>query len=1301
MENQRNGNEPPIPRRKLRWTSVLRKPLVLAVGAMVAIFALDSLTPRGYAEWLLYLIPLSLTWGARNPRSTLWVASACTALMWLGMLSSPATIRPDLPSVNLLLGCVALWLVAWLLIAARKLQDETVCGLQRRESQQQAVAELGCAALTGMPLPDLLDQAVRVVSGMLDAEYCKVLELLPGGGEFVLRAGFGWAEGTVGQARVGTGQESQAGYTLLSGKPVVVTDLDAENRFAHPALLNRHAVKGGMSVIIGSPSAPFGVLGVHTKQHRVFTQDDIQFVQSIANIIAGTHTAERTLASLQQAQTLLKRTEEISKVGSWEYDVATRRIVWTDEVYRIYGVDRREYDPNDIERDISFYAEEDQATIEEAFRRCVEAGKPYELELGFTNASGERMWIRTTGQAELKDNRIVRIFGNFSDITERRLAQKTLQMIEAENRTILESLTEGVLLLDRHGRVIRLNNAAQDLLGMTHEELTDTSLDPFQRAQCSDGTPLPFDEQPWKRAIKTGATVRDMEMGIPRADGTIVWLSAGAQPVRDDEGSTIGAVVSLFDISERKRTLEALRDSEERLRLAQKATNDVVWDWDILHDSQRWSESAAVVFGWTDIVEKPQTVSWWEDRVHPEDRQRVKAGFFGVVEDPAGTYWDDEYRFQRADGSYADVIDRGFIMRNTAGEAVRVVGAMLDITSRKRAEETIARQSAEIASYYDNAPIGLAVLDRELRFVRINERLAEMNGIPAKAHLGRTIGETVPSLEAKVREVISEIIRTGHGISDIEFSGETAAAPGELRTWREDWFPMRDDGDPIAGFMVVVQDITERKRAEAALHESEERLSLVIEGSELGYWDWNIATGEVRRNARWAEMLGYTPEELQFTVRNWIDLHHPDDRASAWQSIQDHLAGRTLAHRMEYRMRTKDGGYKWILDQARVVAYDAFGKPLRMSGTHTDITNRKEAELALRRSELKYRRLHESMTDAYVLVSMAGHIKEWNRAFQEMLAYSGDELSHMPYVSITPDKWRDCDRRIVEEQVMVRGYSDVYEKEYRRKDGTIFPVELRTFLIRDEAEQPEGMWAIVRDITERKQTENRIRESRQQARLLARRLSESEEAERKRLARELHDQVAQSISSIGVNLGYVSAKVPADVSADITAKIEQSLDMVEQTARNIRNMIAQLRPLVLDDYGLLASLEWLAEQSRQCMGISIGVFGELPEPRLERDVETAFFRIAQEALANIGKHARASQATISISRSKGQIRMTVTDDGCGFDSHSVSSAREPGHIGLISMRERAESIGGILRIASEINKGTTISVDFQEKPECH
>jgi len=136
---------------------------------------------------------------------------------------------------------------------------------------------------------------------------------------------------------------------------------------------------------------------------------------------------------------------------------------------------------------------------------------------------------------------------------------------------------------------------------------------------------------------------------------------------------------------------------------------------------------------------------------------------------------------------------------------------------------------------------------------------------------------------------------------------------------------------------------------EDALRQREEQLRFVLEGSELGFWDWNIETQSVKRNERWAIMLGYTYEEIQQTTQQWTDFIYPDDRDRAWASIKDVLEGRSLIHKIEYRMLHKDGGYRWILDQAKVMQRDNNGNPIRMCGTHTDVTDRKNMELELER----------------------------------------------------------------------------------------------------------------------------------------------------------------------------------------------------------------------------------------------------------------------------------------------------------------------------------------------------------------
>ena len=207
--------------------------------------------------------------------------------------------------------------------------------LQIRLRQQATLAQLGQLALTGGDLTTLFERAVELTAQMLQVEYCKVLELLPGGKALLLRAGVGWQEGLVGQAMVNTGRDSQAGYTLLTHKPVIVEDLRAETRFSDPPLLDEHGVVSGMSVLILGKEQPFGILGAHTAQRRTFTEDDIHFLQGVANVLA------ETIQRHKLAQILRAGENQLALIFNTVSDALFLLAVEANHTYRFVSVNRK------------------------------------------------------------------------------------------------------------------------------------------------------------------------------------------------------------------------------------------------------------------------------------------------------------------------------------------------------------------------------------------------------------------------------------------------------------------------------------------------------------------------------------------------------------------------------------------------------------------------------------------------------------------------------------------------------------------------------------------------------------------------------------------------------------------------------------------------------------------------------------------------------------------------------------------------------------------------------------------------
>jgi len=294
---------------------------------------------------------------------------------------------------------------------------------------------------------------------------------------------------------------------------------------------------------------------------------------------------------------------------------------------------------------------------------------------------------------------------------------------------------------------------------------------------------------------------------------------------------------------------------------------------------------------------------------------------------------------------------------------------------------------------------------------------------------------------------------------------------------------LRDvDGRPEA-VLSVGRDVTLRKKTEQAqLAEKDEAYRALVNNSAQGLV--LLQNGRIiLANAAIASCLGITVEEMySLPAYKIFEFVHPDDREIGLTRNRDRLEGKPVPDRYETKLVHKNGNIHWLELMPSVITLN---NVQTIQITAIDITERKRAEIALSHSESKYRKLHESIRDGFVFVNMDGLILDCNETYQQMLGYSFEELSRITYIDLTPEKWHAFEQKVIEERVLVQGHSDIYEKEYRRKDGSIFPVELHTFLIEDESGANAGMWAIVRDISRRKRIETALRESEERYRTLA------------------------------------------------------------------------------------------------------------------------------------------------------------------------------------------------------------------------
>jgi two-component system sensor histidine kinase DegS len=354
---------------------------------------------------------------------------------------------------------------------------------------------------------------------------------------------------------------------------------------------------------------------------------------------------------------------------------------------------------------------------------------------------------------------------------------------------------------------------------------------------------------------------------------------------------------------------------------------------------------------------------------------------------------------------------------------------------------------------------------------------------------------------------------------------------------------------------------------------------------------------------------------------------------------------------------------------------------------------REQLEKALRESENRYRTLFDSASDGMIVRDLKGNIIMANNAMAELTGYTIDELTRMNIAQfLSPSSLKTAmekQRRRIEDKS--EKPTQHYELQMIRKDGTEGTIDIVSSLLPDR-EQTPIMQVIARDITEQKN-------NRENLRAYASRAIMAQEEERKRIARELHDDTAQALASLGMDIDSL-AKAKGTSSKNISGQLEALRDRTNDILLGIRSLSHALRPPMLEEFGLVRTLRGLADDLAEQHGMTVHFEVQGTPRRLSFDVELALFRIVQEALTNIGKHSQATEGRIELVFGPGKVNLMIRDNGLGFDLSTVTSnSAYSGRLGLIGMRERANLIHGTLTIWSEPGKGTSVILEVPRQAE--
>jgi PAS domain S-box-containing protein len=552
----------------------------------------------------------------------------------------------------------------------------------------------------------------------------------------------------------------------------------------------------------------------------------------------------------------------------------------------------------------------------------------------------------------------------------------------------------------------------------------------------------------------------------------------------DEKGRPVKLIGAMLDITERKKTEEKINIANERFELIGKATNDALWEWN-LETNEIWgNEAHQKLYGLTIADPVPEDPDW-RKRLHPDDRDRViKTVDDALVSDATGI--DMEYRFLSDEKKWIYIYGSNYIERNKDGKAIRMLGNMTDITSRKKNEQHLKLLESVITNTNDAILITEAEPFNEHgpKIIYVNPAFTKMTGYTAEEVIGKT-----PRMLQGPKTDKREMKRLKDAMKKWEPCEVTTI--NYKKNGEEFWInfsisPVANEKGWFTHWISIDKDVTERKKEEQLLKDNEERLRLSLKAANQGLFDLNVQTGEAIVNDQYALMLGYDPATFKETNAYWIERLHPDDAAGTAKAYQDYIQGKTEDYKVEFRQKTKDNKWIWILSIGKIVEYGNDGSPLRMMGTHTEITARKLAEESLQKTEKRLQFLL-SATPAVIYSSKAefpfGALFISENIFEQSGYRPAEFINDV-------DFWQEHlhpeDRpRILKglKHVFEKGFH-THEYRFRKKDGRYIWMHDEMKLVYDSSGKPieiVGYWI---NIDERKKAENALSASENQLRTI-------------------------------------------------------------------------------------------------------------------------------------------------------------------------------------------------------------------------
>jgi PAS domain S-box-containing protein len=766
------------------------------------------------------------------------------------------------------------------------------------------------------------------------------------------------------------------------------------------------------------------------------------------------------------------------------------------------------------------------------------------------------------------------------------------------------------------------------------------------------------------------------------------------------------------------------RESEEQYRTLVENINDVIFSLDNQGFITYVNPAIEQMSDYTiqDVIGMN-----FSELVHPDDLPGLIKSFTRTMEGQVEPY---EFRVMDKNGSIRHVRTSSRTLTK-AGEVVGITGVLADITERKKEEDAFQKRNREFALLNQACRAFSSSLELDEVLASVLEEMRRLLGAVA-CSIWLIDEETDELVCREATDPRSEIIRGwrlthGQGIADwVVRHGESLIVPDARKDERHfkgvdektgievrsilsvplfvetdvvgviqavdtevNRFEVTDLVllDSLAAsaaiaiknawmFNELQREIEKRKQTEVALRESENRFRMVLDVTSDGVWDRNLITNESHFSDNWAKMLGYSPEEIEPYINSWKNLIHPEDEARVMATLKEHIEGKTEQYRAEFRLRTKTGDWKWVLSRGKVVEYDKKGTPLRILGTHIDISDRKQIEEALQKSELLYRTTINSLSDYIHVVDPELRFILFNTSYLEFFKKLNLETNAMDHTifdvfTFLPDRVRD-----EYHQVFETGETLITEEE-TTIDGIDYITETRKIPVKTN-EKVEKVITVVRDITKRKRADEQLRASLQ---------------EKEMLLKEIHHRVNNNFQIITSMLSLQENSI----------KDEESLKLLREPKNRIRSMALiherlyrskDLAGIDFAEYINIVTREIYQTYHCDPSRVTLHINAEKIMLGIERAIPCGL--IVNELVSNAIKHAfppkiKKGEISITLKEQNNTIHLTISDNGVGIpDSIDIQKVNSVG-LKLVNRLTDTQLSGDI-----QLNRrnGTAFSITF-------